>query len=202
MKALFLRGCIIALAASLAGCTSSSLGGGPAPVTVTRFHLNQQIARAPIAILPVNAADANSLEFSWYQQAVGRELTRLGWSVVSGGTPEQIALVDVQQGSREQVAQRSPISVGLGGSTGGWGSGVGLGVGFNLGGGGSGEIVATMLAVSIRRRSDQTVFWEGRASTEARAGSDAAAPQFVVNRLADALFRDFPGESGRTIRVQ
>ena len=203
MKAVFLRGCVVALAAaSLGACSTSPFGGGPAPVEATRFHLNQPIARAQIAVAPVNAADANTLEFSWYQQAVARELTRLGWTVVPSGTSEQIALIDVEQGSRQQIAQRSPVSVGIGGSTGGWGSGVGLGLGFNLGGGGSGEVVATMLEVSIRRRSDQTVFWEGRAHTEARVGSEEASPRVAVARLADGLFRDFPGESGRTIRVE
>lgn len=208
MKAVFaratlLRGCVVALAAaSLGACSTSPFGGGPAPVEATRFHLGQPIARAQIAVVPVDAADANTLEFSWYQQAVARELTRLGWTVVPSGTSEQIALIDVEQGSRQQIAQRSPISVGLGGSTGGWGSGVGLGLGINLGGGRGGETVATMLEVSIRRRSDQTVFWEGRAHTEARVGSDEASPRFAVDRLAEGLFRDFPGESGRTIRVE
>jgi hypothetical protein len=37
---------------------------------------------------------------------------------------------------------------------------------------------------------------------EARAGTDLASPGAAVDRLAAALFRDFPGESGRTIRVR
>jgi hypothetical protein len=59
--------------------------------------------------------------------------------------------------------------------------------------------VATELAVRIQRRSDATVAWEGRAQTESRVGADRGA---TVDRLASALFRDFPGESGRTIRVR
>jgi hypothetical protein len=59
-----------------------------------------------------------------------------------------------------------------------------------------------MLEVSIRRRSDTSVFWEGRAQTEARAGSPEAYSATAVERLAEALFRDFPGESGRTISVR
>jgi hypothetical protein len=203
MKAVFLRGCVAALAlASLGACSTSPFGGGPAPVEATRFHLGGQIARAQIAVVPVDAADANTLEFSWYSQAVARELTRLGWTVVPSGSSEQIALIDVEQGSQGQIARRSPVSVGVGGSTGSYGSGVGLGLGINLGGGGSRETVATMLEVSIRRRSDQTVFWEGRAHTEARVGADEASPRVAVDRLAEGLFRDFPGESGRTIRVE
>jgi hypothetical protein len=59
--------------------------------------------------------------------------------------------------------------------------------------------VATELAVRIQRRSDATVAWEGRAVAESRADADRAA---LVDRLASALFRDFPGESGRTISVR
>jgi hypothetical protein len=63
-------------------------------------------------------------------------------------------------------------------------------------------VTATLLEVGIRRRSDATMFWEGRAVAEARTGSAEAASGAAADRLAVALFRDFPGESGRTIRVR
>lgn len=202
MKAVFLRTGALLLAASLAACTTGG-GYGSAGSDVTRFHLNQPIARAPIAVEPANPADANSLEFRAYQDAVARQLSRLGWTVVNTvGSSEQVATVDVEQGSREALRQRSPVTIGVGGSTGGWRSGVGGGVSFGLGGGRSGEIVGTLLEVRIKRRSDGTVFWEGRATTEAPATSAAAQRTVAVEKLADALFRDFPGESGRTIRVK
>lgn len=59
--------------------------------------------------------------------------------------------------------------------------------------------VATELSVRLRRRSDASYFWQGQAQIESRAGADRAA---TVDRLASALFRDFPGESGRPIRVR
>jgi hypothetical protein len=52
------------------------------------------------------------------------------------------------------------------------------------------------LSVRIKRRSDGTVFWEGRAMDPSGQANAVAAT------LASALFRDFPGESGRTIRVR
>lgn len=199
MKAVFTRGCALALMASLAACTTSGSG----PTDVTRFHLNQPIARGQIAVEPTDPADANSLEFRTYATAVERQLTRLGWTVVSTlGKSEQVATIDVEQGSRESLAQRSPVSIGVGGSTGGWGSGVGVGVGFGLGGSGSRATVATLLEVRIKRRSDGSVIWEGRASTEASADSAEAQRTYAVEKLAEALFRDFPGESGRTIRAR
>ncbi|MDB5699375.1 MAG: hypothetical protein JWN69_2179 [Alphaproteobacteria bacterium] len=198
MKAFFAGGCALLLA-SLAGCTTT----GKPSASVTRFHLGQPIARGQIAVEAADPGTTAGLEYRTYAAAVERQLARLGWSVVqSVGQSEQVALIDVRRGSREMLDQRGPVSVGVGGSTGGWGSGVGVGVGFNLGGGGSRERIGTMLSVRIKRRSDGTVFWEGRAMSEARADSPEADPAATVERLAEAMFRDFPGESGRTIRVR
>jgi hypothetical protein len=90
--------------------------------------------------------------------------------------------------------------VGVGGSTGSYGSGIGLGVGINLGGGSAAQL-QTSLSVRIIRRSDQLVIWEGTAVQSAKAGSPAAQPGIAAAKLAEALFKDFPGVSGETIRV-
>ena len=58
-------------------------------------------------------------------------------------------------------------------------------------------------SVRIQRRSDATVAWEGRAEMRgARRQRRRRAAAAAADRLAAALFRDFPGESGRTIRVR
>jgi hypothetical protein len=202
MKRLFSTACAILLSASLAGCATSNRGGTVSSPEVTRFHLGQPIARGQIAVEPFNAADANSIEFRSYADAVGRQLSALGWTVVATPGSEQVALIDVQQGTRERLATRSPVSIGVGGGTGGWGSGVGGGVSFGLGGGGSRDVIGTLLEVRIKRRSEGTVFWEGRATMEARAGSPEAQRTMAVERLAQLLFQDFPGESGRTISAR
>lgn len=193
--------------ALLAGCATSMGGGGSSGVSVTRFHLGQTIARGQIAVEPANPAQASGLEFAQMAGPVERELTRLGWAVVRGNArSEQVALVRVDQGIRP-AGRRSGVSVGVGAGvgTGGWGrSGVGVGVGGSIpiGGGGANQMVGTELAVRIQRRSDATVAWEGRAQTEARGGTPMADSRVAVDRLAAALFGDFPGESGRTIRVR
>ena len=188
MKAVFLRGLILAAAASLTGCASLplGLGGGATPIDVTRFHLNQPVAKARIAVEPMEAADRNNPEFLAYQAAVARQLARQGWTVVpSREQSEQLALIDVEQGSRAALTQRATI-----------GGGARLGAGT-----GASDLITTLLEVSIRRRSDATVFWEGRADLETPAGTRGANRAAAVERLAEALFRDFPGESGRTIRL-
>ncbi|HYJ29764.1 MAG TPA: DUF4136 domain-containing protein [Allosphingosinicella sp.] len=177
-------GTALAIALSLAGCQTSRSGGGggrqAGGVDVTRTHLGQQLARAQIAVEPVNAADANNPEFRAFADAVERHLARHGYTIAPNRpASEQIARVTVTQGSRAAL-------------TTGWPAGLGQGSR-------QANVVATLLDVRIQRRSDGTVFWQGRAVAEAPAGTPRAA---VVERLAEALFRDFPGESGRTIRIR
>ncbi len=185
MKAVFLRHCALLLALPIAACAAIQGGGAPPGAEVTRFHLGQPIARGQIAIEAFDPADANMSEFPSYVDAVGRELTRLGWTVVNSiGQSEQVALVDVEQGTRAAL-QTGRIGTARPGAM---GSGAGA--------------VATRLEVRIKRRSDGTVFWEGRSVMDTRGGVNAADRAGIVQNLAAALFRDFPGESGRTISAR
>ncbi|HEX8641371.1 MAG TPA: DUF4136 domain-containing protein [Allosphingosinicella sp.] len=59
----------------------------------------------------------------------------------------------------------------------------------------------TGLRVRIQRRSDGSVAWQGLAEGPAVGGSYAERAA-LFDRLARALFQDFPGESGRTISVR
>jgi hypothetical protein len=179
MRSGLIGGTTILLAAALAGCTSMGSGGGGAGgIDLSRTHLGQPIARGQIAIEPANLADANSAEFMAVAPAVQRELQRNGYTVVqTRGTSEQVARVDVRQGSHAAL-------------TTGW-----AGIQPRR----DASASAMLLDVRIQRRSDGTVYWQGRAVGDSPAGADRTA---TVNRLATALFQDFPGESGRTIRVR
>lgn len=204
MKAGYGRFAALGLAALAAGCTMTTGGGGTvsSAAEVTRFHLGQTIARGEIAIEPLDPAQAGP-EFARHAAAIERELGALGWRVVRGNSrSEQVALVRVEQGTRQSFGRRSGLSVGIGGGFGGRGGGVGGGVSMPVGGVRAGEVIITELAVRIQRRSDGTTMWEGRAQAEARAGTPLADRANAVDRLAPALFQGFPGESGRTIRVQ
>ena len=174
-------GIALIVAVSLAGCATSRQAGERAGgIDVTRTHLGQPLARAQIAVEPGNAADANNPEFAAFADAVEQHLVRLGYTIAPNRpASEQIARVTVTQGSRTAL-------------TTGWPAGLGRGSG-------DANVVATLLDVRIQRRSDGTVFWQGRAVTETPAGTPRAG---IVARLAEALFRDFPGESGRTIRIR
>lgn len=189
------RPILIATFVALGGCAASI-----PPVQVTRFHLGNQIARGPVALDP----GMTSLEASTYRAAVSRELGRLGFVDATGNDTRYQASVGIENEVRDAPPRRSPVTIGIGGGSGGGyygGGGVGLGASFGLGGNKSRNAVFTRMSVQLRDRATRTVVWEGRAETIAPANAPAAQPGIAADKLARALFRDFPGESGRTISV-
>jgi hypothetical protein len=182
-------------ALALAGCASTP------PTRVTRFHLGDAIARGQIAVEPLLPADQGSPEFQAYASIVGAELARLGFSEAPGLTrSEQVAAIVVDR-SFFDGPPKSSFSIGLGGATFGRHTGLGGGVSVPVAGRPS-QNVATRLTVQIKRRSDGTTIWEGRAETAGRFGAPGTQPEEAVRKLAAAMFRDFPGVSGRTINVK
>ena len=170
------------------------------PVEVTRFNRAAEgvvYGSGTYSVSVAGDSASQSLSASPYLAAVAREMQRVGYK-------ERPAASDVTAEISVDTAdirpQRNPVSVGVGGSAGSYGSGVGLGVGIDLSGRSKWQ-VETTLAVRILRRSDNRVIWEGKASQTAKAGSPAAQPGIAASKLAAALFQDFPGVSGETIRV-
>jgi predicted small secreted protein len=193
---------LLAASALAAGCATDQGMGVQQGASVTRFHLGQPIARGEIRVESADPADANSLEFTQLAAPVERELARLGWTVARGNAAsEQVAVVRLRQVARPG-GRGSSLSIGIGGGGGGRSSGVGVGVGTTIPLGSPNAIVASELSVRIQRRSDATVAWEGRAELEARGGTPLGSASGAADRLAWALFQDFPGESGRTIRTR
>jgi hypothetical protein len=193
-----MRNTLFAVAISglmLAGCSTT-------PETrVTRFHLNQPLARGEITVEPLMPADKGSPEFQAYANIIGAELAKLGFSEAPGlAKSEQVAVVQVDR-SFFEGPPRSAFSIGIGGGTGGWNGGVGGGVSVPIQGKPT-QNVATRLIVQIKRRSDSTTIWEGRAETAQRFGKPGSQPADAVAKLAAAMFQGFPGESGRTISVK
>ena len=186
----------LALAGLAAACTTTA-----PPTQVTRFHLNQPIARGQITVRPFNPNAQGGLELQSYITAVANELTRQGFTVDPKlTTAEQIATVDVQRNVRPSaIPPRSPVSIGVGGGSYGGGLGIAIGTSFGLGGKKSNDITVTTLAVQIKRASDETVVWEGRAVSKANVDASAGDE---IGRIAAALFKDFPGASGRTVEVK
>jgi hypothetical protein len=174
------------------------------PVEVTRFHLPDTAAlgHGAIAVLPGPGIDGQSLEFRSYAAAVARELVRVGYTEAAPGGPAgQVAVVTLERQTVRPGRAGSPVSVGVGGATGSYGSGVGMGIGINLSGPPP-EQVETRLAVAIKEPASGRSLWEGRASFAVSAKSPLADTQLGAAKMAQALFQGFPGQSGETIQVQ
>ncbi len=187
----------LAAAASLGACATPT---GPVEVTLfNRVAEGQVYGSGSFSVVPApEKAAGQDLMLSPYLAAVSREMTRIGYTERSGDS-DVTAEVRVEQADI-RGDRRSPVSVGVGGSTGSYGSGVGLGIGINLGGG-QGARVETILSVRILRARDNLVIWEGRAVQVAGKKSPAAQPGIAASKLAEALFNDFPGTSGTTTEV-
>lgn len=193
------------LASLIAGCATAL-----PPVEATRFHRidSSPLAAGRYAFGAANGADAPSLANRGYEIAVARQLDRLGLSaagssMATGDADYQVAVrVSRDRAPAGSAANGTGVSVGVGGATRGYRSGLGVGVGLDLTQllADRRDLVVTTLAVRINRRGDSLPLWEGRAQSVARAGSPAAQPELDADKLATALFRDFPGRSGETIR--
>ena len=194
----------IAAAALLAGC--ATLPAKPSPVEVTRFHDAAALSVVEGGTVFVETAPGlgdSSLEHAPYKAAVAAELTELGYREVARSEATFIAQVKVDRYAiGSDGGRRGPVSVGVGGSTGSYGSGVGLGVGINLGGGRSSERVGTELSVMMRDASNQQAVWEGRAQFSVGPKSELASAQTNASIIADALFQEFPGGNGETIEIE
>ena len=177
------------------------------PIEVTRFLAPAGSARLGQGTVFVESAPGspNGLEAAPYKAAVAAELARLGYRETERANAAQIAQVRIDRYSETPEGRRNPVSVGVGGSTGSYGSGVGLGLGINLGGGPR-PTIGTQLAVTLRDArasgTGATNLWEGRAEIQTTDKSPLADRTRNAQALAAALFRDFPGRNGETVQVK
>jgi len=188
---------LAALSAGLTGCVAPV-----GPVEVTRFHVpSAPLGRGAITVEPAPGVDGASLEYRSYAAAVARQLVLIGYSEQAAGTAPQIAQVRLSRSSYQPGREGSPVSVGVGGSTGSYGGGVGLGVGIDLSGPPPVQ-VDTELSVTIKDRASGQSLWEGRSRFTVSAKSPLAQTQLGAAKMAEALFEGFPGRSGETIQVK
>lgn len=186
MTTTFLRGAALGAFVVLGACGTTSGGtGGPrmTGTNVTRFHLGGEFARGQVAVEPrFQTQAAGGVYLPAFATIVANELKTLGFTpAASPASSEFVATVDVATGTVTALTARSPGSPVAAAPA-------------------NPAAVATQLAVQLKRRSDGSIVWEGRSQAAARAGAIASAS--TVQRLARAMFRDFPGETGRTINVR
>lgn len=184
----------------LAGCATTPFTG---PLEVTRFVASEPVGLGQGTIAVAFPDDmSNMVARRAFAAAVGAELAKLGYTVVPEGTPAgQTATIRTTRNPIAAIEDRSgPVSIGIGGQTGSFGSGLGMGVGINLGGGRESASVMSDLAVRIIR-DDGTTLWEGRAQIATGVKSPYSPVEASARTLAAGLFKDFPGGNGETVTI-
>ena len=194
----------LALAAGLAACTSPSF-----KADVSRFAVPLPAPQGQtFAVVAEDPKLAGGLEFATYANAVAEEMTQLGYArAASPETADMLVRFDYRvDGGRERV--RTDLNgVGFAGNPwgpwGGWGGGYGRwGYGFNdpfFGGPNvrSYTVYTSAIDLKIDRAADGQRLFEGKAEAVSRSNR---LPTLVPN-LVDAIFTDFPGSSGETVRI-
>jgi hypothetical protein len=212
---------LLALAAPIAllglgGCATGL------PTEVSRFQAMPAPQGQSFVIEAADAKNQGGLEFAQYAAVVRQHLTGLGYSEApSRSAASFVVQLDygVDEGRQRIVVRPDPFGASFGG---GWGYGYGhrpfysrFGYGgryrspFYYGwddpfyfGGGRDEVSAytiytSHLDLDIRRAGDGQKLFEGRA--EARSRDDDL--QELVPNLIEAMFTDFPGRNGETVRI-
>lgn len=180
------------LAFLLAACSGNEL-----EADVTRFHLGPllEMTGKRLTVRPARP-ELEGLEFSRHAARVGNELGRHGFTPAGEGEADIVALLDYSVGQIE-VERDSPLRIGLG--AGGFGRNVGGGAGLSFPvGGGSSTVWVRRIDLVLTDAVSGVRLWEGRAVSEGKVED----LDFVLPLLAEALLADFPGESGRTVRVE
>jgi len=130
------------------------------------------------------------------------ELLRVGYGAAAPGTTAQyLATVNFVRASRGMIDEGPPLTLGLGVGSFGRHVGGGVGGGIGIGKHRHKELIASQLSVRITDRASGSTIWEGRAQLDGAVGSEGADPAGLAARLARALFKNFPGDSGRTVKV-
>lgn len=191
----------LAAALALGACATTPYTG---PVEVTRFVAPSPagLGSGTIALVFPDEV-SNEAARRAFTASVTAELTRLGYTVVPEGVPaSQTASVRTSRNpiTAAPVERPGPVSVGIGGQTGGFGSGLGMGVGINLGGGREGPAAISELSVRITA-ADGPTLWEGRAQLTTGVKSPFSQVETSARTLAAGLFRGFPGGNGETVTI-
>lgn len=207
------------LLASLAACTTGF------DAKVSRFQSQLPLpAGQTFAIVPEDPRDQGGLEFGQYAGYVAQQMQRLGYTPANPVNADLIVKFDygVDQG-RDKVYSTgfsdpffSPWYGGFGGGYGRGFGGRGFGGGgfyghgawgygwndpFFFGGGYGGVDVVTVytseIDLKIERHADGKRLFEGKAEAASRSNR---LPYLVPN-LVEAMFTNFPGNSGETVRI-
>ena len=181
----------------------------PFEARVARFQQLPPPSGTSFVIEPRDKSNEGGLEFATYANLVRQNLVAAGFQEAASA---EAAALTVQldytvSAPREKVQTRMGGFGGGWGGFGGWGGGFGgWGGGFGGWGGGFGggnDVYSvtsynTTVAMRINRNTDKKSVFEGRAETVSSSNNLTR----LVPNLVTAMFTNFPGNSGETVRVR
>lgn len=172
---------------------------------VARFHQLPRPAGETIAIVPKDAAKEGSLEFAQYAGLIQGRLVGIGYQVADPGSADIVVSMDFSISEGSEKLRSRPGAFSYYNYYGPYGfhrlSHFGYG-GLGYPYGGNNEVYSVteysrnLEMDMVDRASGKNVF-EGRVES---VGRDKRLPE-VMPYLVDAMFTNFPGESGVTKRV-
>lgn len=202
---------LIAMAAPLALLTLGGCATG-FPAQVSRFNAMPAPAGQSFVIEAKDSDNRGGLEFSRYADLVRQGLEAQGYRpAASRSDASLIVTLDygVDDGRERVVSRPAPFAGGFGRpfysrwGYGGWRRSP-FYWGWNdpfWGGGGtevdSYTVYQSYVDLDIRRASDGQAVFEGMAEARSRRNQ----LQVLVPNLVEALFTDFPGNNGETVRI-
>lgn len=199
-----------AVALGLAACAPT-----PFAADVSRFAVPLPAPQGQtFAVLADDPRLAGGLEFATYANEVAAQLTKIGYNrAASPESADMLVRFDYRVDNGRERVRTDYTGAGLGlgigpgrwgpwGPWGGWGRGGAWGYGFYDPFFGGPEVrsytvYTSGIDVKIDRRVDGQRLFEGKAEAVSRTNR---LPALVPN-LVDALFTDFPGKSGETVRI-
>lgn len=162
---------------------------------VTRFHQLPTPAGETIEVIALDPTLQQSIEFGTYAQMVGKKLGDVGYNPPVENTSRFVAEISYSIIPLQDtiVENRSPVSVGVGvGSGRRRGTSVGVGVSSSFGSSDNQIQYVNRLSMNIIDLSTGTRLYEGHVESINKNQNLAQSMPFLIN----ALFQDFPGESG------
>jgi hypothetical protein len=199
----------------------------PFNANVSRFQAELPApAGQTFAVVPQDPRNAGGLEFSQYASVVAAQLQKVGYVPVASPQAADLVVqfdygVDKGRDKLRTTGIGDPYWGGWGPGWGGWGPGWGGGWGggwgrrgfggpwgyglydpFFFGGGGFNNVdVVTVytsgIDLKIDRRADGKRLFEGKAE----AASTSNRLPYLVPNLVEAMFTNFPGSNGETVRI-
>ncbi|MFW2829995.1 DUF4136 domain-containing protein [Sphingomonas sp. ID0503] len=196
---------------SLAACATSF------KADVARFQAMPAPVGQSFYVQPEHPEDAGSLEFAQYAAIVGQRLQSQGYSpAASPKAATLVVMIDYGVDNGREKVTTTPGGFGPGWGGGPWGYGGWGGRGWGWGGRGyywgwndpwmwgggypdvrSYTVYTSFLDMTIKRAGDGQNVFEGHAKAMSR---DDQLTHLVPN-LIDAMFTNFPGRSGETVRI-